>query len=140
MPKPCPREFRDDVVAVARLGESPLKQIAKDFGISEGCLSTWLKKADVEAGHRPGLDDADRKELREVKKRVRLLEQLGAPPACGGERGPAAGGCVSVAGESAGKVVFPLVREMAATGAPIRVPVAVAMGPGSRRVAAGKGC
>jgi len=75
MPKPYPREFRDDVVAVARKREAPLKQIARDFGISEGCLSNWLKKADVEAGNRPGLDDADRAELRAVKKRVRLLEQ-----------------------------------------------------------------
>ena len=38
-------EFRDDVVAVARKGEAPLNQIAKDFGISEGCLHNWLKKA-----------------------------------------------------------------------------------------------
>ena len=75
MPKPYPKEFRDDVVAVARKGEVPLSQIARDFGISEGCLHNWMKKAVVEAGTRPGLNDADRKELREVKKRVRLLEQ-----------------------------------------------------------------
>lgn len=43
MPKPFPEEFRDDVVAVARKGEAPLKQIAKDFGVSEGCLSNWMK-------------------------------------------------------------------------------------------------
>jgi len=48
MPKPYPKEFRDDVVAVARKGEAPLNQIAKDFGISEGCLHNWLKKADVD--------------------------------------------------------------------------------------------
>lgn len=75
MPKPYPQEFRDDVVAVARKREAPLKQIAKDFGISEGCLSTWLKKADVEDGNRPGVSDQHAAELREVKKRVRLLEQ-----------------------------------------------------------------
>ncbi len=75
MPKPYPKEFRDDVVAVARKGEVPLKQIAKDFGISEGCLSNWMKKADVEGGKRPGVTDADRGELREAKKRIRLLEQ-----------------------------------------------------------------
>ena len=50
MPKPYPKEFRDDVVAVARKGQAPLIQIAKDFGISEGCLHNWLKKADVEDG------------------------------------------------------------------------------------------
>lgn len=34
MPKPYPQEFRDDVAAVARQAKSPLKHIAKDFGIS----------------------------------------------------------------------------------------------------------
>ena len=75
MPKPYPQEFRDDVVAVARKGQAPLKQIAKDFGISEGCLHNWMKKADVEDGNRPGLSDAERKELREANKRIRLLQQ-----------------------------------------------------------------
>ncbi len=75
MAKPYPKEFRDDVVAVARKGQAPLAQIAKDFGISEGSLSNWMKKADIEDGHRPGVTDADRAELREAKKRIRLLEQ-----------------------------------------------------------------
>lgn len=52
-----------------------MKQIAKDFGISEGCLSTWLKKADVEDGNRPGVTDQQAAEVRELKKRNRLLEQ-----------------------------------------------------------------
>ena len=52
MPKPYPQEFRDDVVAVARKGEAPLNQIARDFGISEGCLHNWMKKADI-AGREP---------------------------------------------------------------------------------------
>ncbi len=34
MPKPYPQEFRADVVVVARKGQAPLNQIAKDFGIS----------------------------------------------------------------------------------------------------------
>ena len=75
MPKPYPKEFRDDVVAIARKGEAPLNQIAKDFGISESCLHNWLKAADVEDGHRPGVTQADAAELRELKKRMRLLEQ-----------------------------------------------------------------
>ena len=75
MAKPYPKEFRDDVVAVARMGQAPLSQIAKDFGISEGSLANWMRKADIEDGHRPGLTDADRVELRELKKRNRLLEQ-----------------------------------------------------------------
>ena len=75
MAKAYPQEFRDDVVAVARQGQAPLSQIAKDFGISEGSLTNWMKKADIEDGRRPGMTDADRVEARELKKRIRLLEQ-----------------------------------------------------------------
>ena len=75
MPKPYPKEFRDDVVAVARKGGAPLNQIAKDFGISEGCLHNWMKKADVEDGNRPGVTEKQSAEVRELKKRNRLLEQ-----------------------------------------------------------------
>ena len=77
MPKPYPEEFRDDVVRVARAREDgvTLKQVAKDFGISESCLSNWLKKADVEDGHRPGVTEKQSVEVRELKKRNRLLEQ-----------------------------------------------------------------
>ncbi|OXM72815.1 hypothetical protein CF166_13270 [Amycolatopsis sp. KNN50.9b] len=75
VPKPYPREFRDDVVAVARRGETPLKQVAEDFGISESCLANWLRAADVEDGTRPGVTREESAELRELCKRNRLLEQ-----------------------------------------------------------------
>ena len=75
MPKPYPLEFRRDVVAVARKHEAPLGQIAKDFGISESCLANWLKKADVEDGVKPGVTEKESAELREAKKRIRLLEK-----------------------------------------------------------------
>ncbi|GAA2748114.1 transposase [Terrabacter aerolatus] len=77
MPKPYPREFRDDVVNVAR-GREPgqsLKQIAADFGIAESCLRNWLRDADVEDGVKPGTTAAENVELREARRRIRLLEQ-----------------------------------------------------------------
>ena len=75
MPKAHPREFRDDVVAVARKGDATISQIAKDFGISESCLRNWLHHADVEEGHRPGTTHVESVELRDLKRRNRLLEQ-----------------------------------------------------------------
>ena len=75
MAKPYPREFRDDVVAVARQGQAPLTQIAKDFGISETCLSNWMKKADIEDGNRPGLTAKEAELVRDLKRHNRLLEQ-----------------------------------------------------------------
>ena len=71
MPKAFPLEFRRDVVAVARKGEAPLSQIAKDFGISESCLHRWLKLADVDDGVRPGVTTQESAELRELRKRNR---------------------------------------------------------------------
>jgi transposase len=77
VPKPFPKEFRDDVVRVARNREPGqlLKQIAADFGVSESCLANWMKSADVEDGVAPGTTAAEHAELREAKKRIRLLEQ-----------------------------------------------------------------
>ncbi len=75
MPAPHPEEFRDDVVAVARKGEAPIAQIAADFGISESCLRNWLRQADVEDGVRPGSTAAEDAELREARRKIRLLEQ-----------------------------------------------------------------
>lgn len=48
MPKAFAKEFRNDVIAVARRNEAPISRIAKDFGVSESCLQRWLKNVDVE--------------------------------------------------------------------------------------------
>jgi transposase len=75
MPKPYPREFRENVVAVARQGEEGIAQIAKDFGIAESCLRNWLAAADAEDGKRGGSKAHEAEQLRELKRRNRLLEQ-----------------------------------------------------------------
>jgi transposase len=77
MPKPYPREFREDVIRVARSREPGvmLKTIAADFGISESCLANWLRQADVEDGIKPGTTAAENEDLKKAKRRIRLLEQ-----------------------------------------------------------------
>ena len=77
MPKPYPKEFREDVVAVAR-GREPgvkIEQIAKDFGVHTMTLQKWLQRAAVDDGDRPGQSRTEAVELREARKRIRLLEQ-----------------------------------------------------------------
>ncbi|MFI6333291.1 transposase [Micromonospora chersina] len=56
MPKPYSREFRDDVVRVARDHEAgvTVEQIAKDFGVRPMTLFKWLRQADIDAGARDG--------------------------------------------------------------------------------------
>lgn len=75
MAKHFPKEFRDDVVAVARTSKAPPAQIAKDFGISESCVRRWMKRADIEDGVGEGLTIAEEAEILRLKKRNRLLEQ-----------------------------------------------------------------
>ena len=56
MPKPCPIEFREDVVRVARTRESgvTIEQVAADFGVHPMTLSKWLRRADIDERTRPG--------------------------------------------------------------------------------------
>jgi transposase len=52
-----------------------LEQIAADFGVHPMTLSKWMRKADVEDGVKPGVTSAESGELRELRRRNRLLEQ-----------------------------------------------------------------
>ena len=40
MPKPFPKEFRRDVIAVARQSDQSIAQVARSFGVSE---SNWVR-------------------------------------------------------------------------------------------------
>jgi transposase-like protein len=77
VPKPFPREFREDVIRVARNREPGvrIKDVAADFGISESCLQNWLTQADRDDGVRSGPTTDEQAENRELRRRVRLLEQ-----------------------------------------------------------------
>ncbi len=77
MPKPFPKEFRDDVVRVAqnRDPEVTLAEIAKDFGVHVGTLDKWMRQARIEDGEQSGVTVSESGELRELRKRNRLLEQ-----------------------------------------------------------------
>jgi transposase-like protein len=76
VPTPYPKEFRRDVVAVARQGDQSIAQVARSFGVSGSCLNRWLKIADRDEGvtvsASPTSDDAEKRELR---RRNRQFEQ-----------------------------------------------------------------
>lgn len=77
MPKPFPKEFREDVLRVARNREPgvTLAQIAKDFGIHTGTLENWMRGERVDAGEQSGVTTSEAAKLRELRRRNRLLEQ-----------------------------------------------------------------
>ena len=74
MPRPHPPEFRRRAVELARLREKPVAQIAEDLGISDSCLRAWLKAADIDEGRRDGSTSAERAELVELRRKLRVAE------------------------------------------------------------------
>ena len=77
MPKAHPKEFRDDVVAVAQRREAAVttKHIAQDFGISGTCLQHWMRKARTEDRSRSGTTATESAWLHDLRKRNRVREQ-----------------------------------------------------------------
>lgn len=52
-----------------------IEQIAKDFGVHPMTLQKWVQRTALDGGPRPGQTRAEGAELREARKRIRLLEQ-----------------------------------------------------------------
>lgn len=75
MPRPHPPEFRQRAVELARSGDAPVSQIARDLGISDSCLRNWVRQADLDEGRRSdGLASAERTELVELRRKLRVAE------------------------------------------------------------------
>ncbi|WP_204814880.1 IS3 family transposase [Paenarthrobacter ilicis] len=111
MPTAYGAEFRQDVIDVARKGEAPLAQIAKDFGLSVTTLKRWIAIADrKESGAGPAATESA--EMRELKKRNRLLEQ---------ENEILRRAAAYLARDINPKMIYPLVTDLAADGVPVAV-------------------
>jgi transposase len=74
MPAPHPPEFRRRAVELARLREKPIKDLARDLGISESCLRGWMTRADVDEGKREGLSSDEREELVALRRELRVTK------------------------------------------------------------------
>jgi transposase len=76
MPRPYAKEFREGALALVRQGDRPVAEIAGELGIAESCLRRWMKQEQLDLRERDdGLTSAERDELRDLRKRVRRLEQ-----------------------------------------------------------------
>lgn len=74
MPPPHPPEFRRRAVELARTGDKSVSALAKSLGISQSCLSNWVRQANADDGRSDGLTNQEKKELVELRRKTRQLE------------------------------------------------------------------
>jgi transposase len=75
MPAPYPQEFREGAIALIRQGRG-VPEVARELGVSPQSVRNWVKRDQLDRRERDdGLTSAEREELRELRKRVRRLEQ-----------------------------------------------------------------
>lgn len=76
MPKKTyPLEFKRDAVALVQQNGASLSRIALDLGVASTTLQNWVRKTEIDDGVRPGTTTSDAAEIRELRRRNRLLEQ-----------------------------------------------------------------
>ena len=72
-----PPEFRREAIRLVRASgeQHPIPGIAREIGVSDGTLRSWLNQDEIDAGEREGLTTEEKEELRKLRREVKTLRQ-----------------------------------------------------------------
>ena len=67
------REFREGAVRIVEETGKPIAQVARDLGVNEGTLGSWVNKAREERNGTKGLSKDDYEELKRLRAEIAEL-------------------------------------------------------------------
>ena len=77
-----PSELKERAVRMVRdlqradpQDKNVISRVARQLGVGSESLRTWVKLTEIEEGKRPGMNEAERSELKELRKEVKELRR-----------------------------------------------------------------
>lgn len=69
------REFKAETVELVRSGGRNAGQVARELGLADSLVRSWVKQAEIDAGKGPAgaLTTAEKEELCRLRKEVKVL-------------------------------------------------------------------
>jgi transposase len=68
-------EFKAEIVEACQRGDRTIGQVARDFGLTETAVRSWVRQAEIDAGGAPGLASNEREELARLRAESRRLRE-----------------------------------------------------------------
>ena len=78
MPKsrpPYAPEFRAEAVRLVREQGRKISVVSRELGMSDEALRLWVRQAEVEDGRREGMTEAEKEELRHLRRELRIAQE-----------------------------------------------------------------
>ena len=78
MPEITPRyspKFKEEAVRLVRSSDESISKVAKELGVSDNSLRSWVRQAEIDEGNREGLTTDEREELRRLRRENKVLKQ-----------------------------------------------------------------
>jgi transposase len=69
------QQFKAETIALIRSSSKTVAQVCRDLDLAESAVRRWLAQAEIDEGQRAGLTTAERAELGQLRKEVRVLRE-----------------------------------------------------------------
>jgi transposase len=72
-------EFKRDAVEIVHSSDKSIAQVARELGIYDSTLGSWVKQDEIDCGVRDGVSTSDREEVTELRRenaRLRMEREL----------------------------------------------------------------